>query len=88
MFIHVCVYIHTISAYALFFFSVSALKPEVRMETEEKQSAGYEVYHQKLVRKPIQIEHRTHDHVMVCVFVLQWSVHTDNFPFLMAGVFR
>nr|XP_046260462.1 amyloid-beta A4 protein isoform X2 [Scatophagus argus] len=32
---------------------VSALKPEempeVRMETEERQSAGYEVYHQKLV---------------------------------------
>uniref|UniRef100_A0A3Q3IWN8 Amyloid-beta A4 protein n=1 Tax=Monopterus albus TaxID=43700 RepID=A0A3Q3IWN8_MONAL len=32
---------------------VSALKPEempkVRMETEEKQNAGYEVYHQKLV---------------------------------------
>lgn len=33
--------------------SVSALKPEempeVRMETEERQNAGYEVYHQKLV---------------------------------------
>lgn len=33
--------------------SVSALKPEempeVRMETKERQSAGYEVYHQKLV---------------------------------------
>ncbi|XP_056281628.1 amyloid-beta A4 protein-like isoform X2 [Pseudoliparis swirei] len=33
--------------------AVSALKPEempeVRMETEERQSAGYEVYHQKLV---------------------------------------
>ncbi|XP_017265749.1 amyloid-beta A4 protein-like isoform X1 [Kryptolebias marmoratus] len=28
---------------------VSALKPEVRMETEERQSAGYEVHHQKLV---------------------------------------
>ncbi|XP_047457571.1 amyloid-beta A4 protein-like [Mugil cephalus] len=28
---------------------VSALKPEVRMETEDRQSAGYEVYHQKLV---------------------------------------
>lgn len=35
------------------FTSVSALKPEempeVRMETDERQSAGYEVYHQKLV---------------------------------------
>lgn len=35
------------------FVSVSALKPEempeVRMETEDRQSAGYEVYHQKLV---------------------------------------
>lgn len=35
------------------FLSVSALKPEempeVRMETEERQNAGYEVYHQKLV---------------------------------------
>lgn len=34
-------------------FTVSALKPEempeVRMDTEERQSAGYEVYHQKLV---------------------------------------
>lgn len=33
--------------------SVSALKPEempeVRLETEERQSAGYEVHHQKLV---------------------------------------
>lgn len=40
------------SVYAAF-VSVSALKPgeipEVRMETEERQSAGYEVYHQKLV---------------------------------------
>ncbi|XP_037345201.2 amyloid beta (A4) precursor protein b isoform X2 [Pungitius pungitius] len=28
---------------------VSAVKAEVRMESEERQSAGYEVYHQKLV---------------------------------------
>lgn len=37
--------------------AVSALKPEempqVRMETEERQSAGYEVHHQKLVGKPV-----------------------------------
>uniref|UniRef100_A0A7N8Y225 Amyloid-beta A4 protein n=1 Tax=Mastacembelus armatus TaxID=205130 RepID=A0A7N8Y225_9TELE len=36
--------------------SVSALKPDempqVRMETEERQNAGYEVYHQKLVLFP------------------------------------
>uniref|UniRef100_A0AAQ4P6I6 Amyloid-beta A4 protein n=1 Tax=Gasterosteus aculeatus aculeatus TaxID=481459 RepID=A0AAQ4P6I6_GASAC len=31
------------------FISVSAAKAEVRMESEERQSAGYEVYHQKLV---------------------------------------
>lgn len=35
------------------FLPVSALKPEempeVRVETEERQNAGYEVYHQKLV---------------------------------------
>lgn len=35
------------------FISVSAAKAEVRMESEERQSAGYEVYHQKLVRKHI-----------------------------------
>uniref|UniRef100_A0A1A7XAP4 Amyloid-beta A4 protein n=1 Tax=Iconisemion striatum TaxID=60296 RepID=A0A1A7XAP4_9TELE len=28
---------------------VSALKPDVRMESEDRQSAGYEVYHEKLV---------------------------------------
>lgn len=42
----------------LLFASVSALKPEempeVRMDTE-KQNAGYEVYHQKLVWIPWQV---------------------------------
>lgn len=45
-----------------FVVSVSALKPEempeVRMETEERQSAGYEVYHEKLVAKPSKPSHQ------------------------------
>lgn len=40
------------------FIPVSALKPEempeVRMETEEGQGAGYAVYHQKLVWKALK----------------------------------
>lgn len=47
------VIIHVLDSVCGFLFSVSALKPDempqVRIETEERQSAGYEVHHQKLV---------------------------------------
>lgn len=50
------------------FIPVSALKPEempeVRMETEEGQGAGYAVYHQKLVWKALE-SNTTHHHVML-----------------------
>lgn len=46
-------YVFLLNTLSVYFVSVSALKPEempkVRTETEEGQSAGYEVYHQKLV---------------------------------------
>lgn len=69
--------------------SVSALKPdqmpEVRMETEERQNAGYEVYHQKLVWKPF-VSNTVHasscDVTPTCGLC-----RTINSFCLMAGVF-
>lgn len=60
--------------------SVSALKPEempqVRMETDERQSAGYEVYHQKLVNVTIIL------HKRLCI---RLSTRASS---VVAGVFR
>lgn len=58
--------------------SVSALKPEempqVRMDTDERQSAGYEVYHQKLVNITIIL----HKRLCICLLThmrrLSWQV--------------
>lgn len=51
------------------FVSVSALKPEqrpeVRMDTEERQSAGYDVKRQKLVRRPLK-SNTLRQHVIDC----------------------
>lgn len=39
--------------------------PEVRMETEERQSTEYEVHHQKLVNKHTLTLHHTHKNKLI-----------------------
>ena len=66
------VYVSLMFGCCLSLCPVSALKPEefpeVRVEKEERQSASYEVHHQKLVRKhPVNYLQYTLVHIHTCV---------------------